>query len=125
MAYDAAAQGVLVKQDNDSNRKAVLANLLSAIDATGTGEWVQNIYTKAASLEISLEGTTPSATVKVYGSNAQEKPDKTIDGTQIGSDISTAGLTQISMPCRWIKAKVTAISGVGAKVTARLHQQYD
>jgi hypothetical protein len=80
------------------------ATLLSAVVATGNGEWVQVAgYTP---ITVSAEGIT-TATVDVRGSLAPVKPADATHGFALGS-FTTDGALVIENPCEWIKVRVSA-----------------
>lgn len=85
------------------------------------GIWRENDLTKKSSLHVFTTGTVTSFSLTLQGSNAEKQPDAGTDGVAIGSAITAAGLVEVSVPCRWIRAKLTAISATGT-VSAHLHQ---
>lgn len=93
--------------------------------ATGSsavnGVWRENDLAKKSSLHVFTTGTVTSFSVTLQGSNALNQPDAGTDGIAIGSAITAAGLVEVTTPCRWIRAKLTAISATGT-VSAHLHQ---
>ncbi len=119
----AGQNGKVIKTESSGLNKIGLALLLDEKGTTGSGDWVPNQFTKNASVEVVLAGTTPTATTAIYGCNSIDQPPASYDGTKIGNDISNAGLVAITTPCRWIKAKLSAISGTNPTVTVKLHQQ--
>ena len=80
--------------------------LLDAAGATTSGAWVDTrVYGDKAVLHIA--GIT-TATVQIYGSNADTQPADATDGVQIGSDLTADGLWDLgTLPC-FVKAKVSA-----------------
>lgn len=82
--------------------------LIDAVTATTSGQWVDVGEYVAADIEVNL---ATSATVQVFGSSAAAKPANATDGTQIGSNITTDSFTALAALPRWLKIKVTAVSG--------------
>lgn len=89
--------------------------LLDAVGATSNGKWIDTSLFPRCSVHV--KGTF-TATIKIMGSN-DEAPADNVDGPQIGADITTEGLVSFELPCRWVKAKVTAYSS--GSINANLH----
>lgn len=89
--------------------------LLDGANATESGTWIRTETLKAASVEI--YGTF-SGTVQLRGTN-QLNPASSDDGFQFGSNITAPGQAVLTMPCRWVKAKVTAYTS--GSISAILH----
>lgn len=81
----------------------------AATEVTDGVVWVTNDFSVVCSLEISAVNLS-AFNLEVRGSNSEDKPAKDVDGFQIGSDITTAGVTKIDMPCRWIGVKLASIT---------------
>lgn len=71
--------------------------------------WVSNNFSTVASLEVSALNLS-AFSLEIRGSNAADKPTPLVGGFQIGSDITTAGVTKIDLPCRWIGVKVASLT---------------
>jgi len=73
--------------------------------ATEDGVWV-NIEGMAP-FSIHVAGIT-TGTVQIYISNDATQPANNTDDIQLGSDITADGMTENTIPVRWIKSKVSA-----------------
>jgi hypothetical protein len=90
--------------------------LIDNAGATDSGVWVDFNQYRTGSIDVT---GTFVATLQLMGSNAQNIPSNVTDGNIIGSNITTAGLTAVTMPVRWIKVKVSAYTS--GNVTVMLH----
>lgn len=98
----------------------ILLNQITGPSAVNGG-WVENNLTKKSSLHVFTSGTVTSFSITLQGSNALNRPEPATDGVAIGAAVIAAGLVEVTMPCRWVRAKLTAISAAGT-VSAHLHQ---
>lgn len=73
--------------------------------ATENGEWV-NIE-GLAPFSIHVSGIT-TGTVQIRISNDATKPADATHDIQLGSDITADGMTENTIPVRWIKSRVSA-----------------
>jgi len=89
--------------------------LIDAATSTDSGFWVDVRGYASLSVDITI---TVTGTVKIMGSNAAVKPTNSVDGNQIGADVTASGLISVSTPVRWLKVKVTANGG---SITANGH----
>lgn len=95
-----------------SNMNALLIDTATDADQ---GVWIN--LTPFSRLAIEVTGTAASFSVQLYGSNAANIPANSSDGSTIGSAITTKGISYVEMPCRYIKAHATAVSGGNLSVT--------
>lgn len=79
--------------------------LTESATATEDGQWI-NIE-GLAPFSIHVSGIT-TGTVQIRGSNDASKPADNTDDIQLGSDITADGITEYTVPVRWIKSKVSA-----------------
>ena len=89
--------------------------LLDGAAATENGTWIRTETLKYASVEIF--GTFVGS-IQLCGTN-QLSPASNYDGFAFGSVVTAPGQAVLTMPCRWVKAKVTAYTS-GA-LSAILH----
>lgn len=90
-----------------------------AADANGVWMTYADLQMGApARQSLFVEGTF-TGTLHICGSNKLTKPDATDHGVQIGSNITAAGLTEFTMPCRWYKVRISAMSA--GSLNAMLH----
>jgi len=88
--------------------KTVLwAQLLTDQADVTNGEWMAVIGWHPLTIEIN--GIT-TATLQVRGSNAKAQPANSVDGFQLGADVSVDGLLALDAPIKWMKIKVTSYS---------------
>jgi hypothetical protein len=73
--------------------------------ATEDGVWVNIEGLSPFSIHVS--GIT-TGTVQIRGSNDATVPANNTDDIQLGSDITADGITEYTVPIRWIKSKVSA-----------------
>jgi hypothetical protein len=94
--------------------------LINNASTTDAGHWVQFYPFKGGTLE--TDGSnTPTFSLQLYGSNANNQPADSYDGYAIGSAVTALGITAVTLAPRWIKAKLNSISGSDATVTAILN----
>jgi len=74
--------------------------------ATTNGVWVDARGFKRFSVHVTLGGG--AATVQIRGSNAVAIPANSAHEVQIGADITADGITNVDVPLRWIKTRVSA-----------------
>lgn len=89
------------------------------------GEWIDGRTIKDGSLEFCNDagaGSVSAFSAQIMVSNALHNPGSGVDGTVLGSAITTLGMINLSSMARWIKVKVTSltVSG-GATLGVRLH----
>lgn len=82
--------------------------LVDAATGVDDGVWVDTSEFENGSIEVTIAAT---ATVQIRGSNAITKPANNTHGTQIGTDITAAGMFAIEHCSRWTKGRVTAATG--------------
>ena len=97
-----------------SNQRSSHIKLIDAAVGTTDGVWVDTIDYENGSIEITL---TTSGTVQICGSNSPTRPLDSANGTQIGNDFTTQTLQCIDRLPRWLKARVTAVSGALSVLT--------
>lgn len=90
------------------NQRTVHVKLVDAVVATTNGAWVDTLDYENGSIHVDI-GTT--GTVQIMGRNDPTRPADGTDGVQIGADITADSLYCIDRLPRWLKAKVTAVSG--------------
>jgi hypothetical protein len=95
------------------------ATLLSAVTATGNGEWIEARGLSRFSVDVS--GIT-TATVQLRGSNAAVKPADNTHERQLGTDFAANGMQHFTSPVKWIKAMVSAYTS--GTITVNLHGTY-
>jgi hypothetical protein len=82
------------------------ATLITAAVGTGNGEWIDT--SGMTNMSIHITGIT-TATVEVDGSNEPTKPADATHGIKLnGVDITANQMFTITVPQRWVKARVTA-----------------
>ena len=81
------------------------ATLLDGVTAQSDGSWVD--VGSLRRMTIHIKGIT-SATCQIRGSCAPTKPDDTADEVQIGNDITSDTIYEITAKLRWVKVKVSA-----------------
>lgn len=82
------------------------ANLIPAAVGTGNGEWIDTSGMSAMTIHITGIIT---ATVEVDGSNEPTKPSDATHGIKLnGTDITANQMFTVTVPVRWLKARVTA-----------------
>jgi hypothetical protein len=82
------------------------ANLIPGAVATGNGEWIDTSGMSAMTIHIT--GIT-IATVEIDGSNEPTKPADATHGIKLnGTDITANQMFTVTVPLRWLKARVTA-----------------
>jgi hypothetical protein len=82
------------------------ANLIPGAVAIGDGEWIDTSGMSAMSIHIT--GIT-TATVEVDGSNDPTIPANNTHGIKLNSvDITANQMFTVTVPVRWLKARVTA-----------------
>lgn len=99
----------LIKSADGSlgTRSRTVALLDKALDNVD-GPWLANDQFKTGS--VTVKGVSHSALVHICGSNNND-PLTADNGFQIGADISADTIVKIDMPCRFIKARITALAG--------------
>lgn len=78
--------------------------LLDNAAATESGTWIPTHTLKQASVEVL--GTFVGS-IQLCGTNVLS-PASNYDGFPFGSAVTSPGQTVLTMPCRWVKAKITA-----------------
>lgn len=81
--------------------------LIDAAVGDVDGPWHHNEENKGGSIEIT--GIASSAHVQIFGTNSND-PDDSVDGTQIGADVTANGWVYLTNSYRFIKAKVISAS---------------
>jgi hypothetical protein len=82
------------------------ANLIPAAVATGNGEWIDTSGMSAMTIHI---GGITTATVEISGSNESTRPADATHGIKLnGTDITANQMFTVTVPVRWLKARVTA-----------------
>lgn len=96
------------------------STLLSNQTAVGAGASVLVGRTAIRSAQITLRGTLPSATVVVEGSHDPDLLGWAPMGTATLSSDGDSAIVSVMQTMSHVRARVSAISGVGAKVAAVL-----
>ena len=82
------------------------ANLIPAAVGTGNGEWIDTSGMSAMTIHITGIIT---ATVEVDASNESTRPSDATHGYKLNAtDITTNQIFSVTVPVRWLKARVTA-----------------
>lgn len=113
------ASGDAVIKKYETRPQSMDVKALDGVTAPGNGVWFEAEEYSKGSLHIWASLGTFSATLKLMGSNADAKPDDSVDGPQIGSDITAAGITNITTPCKYYKVKPTGVTT--CTIQARFH----
>lgn len=113
------ADGKLIQLVPDYPAQSSVPNmnfvLIDAAVGADSGQWIP--FTPFSRAAIEVTGSSSARSVQICGSNAADIPLNADDGSTIGSAITTESMTLITMPCRWIKAKVTSVTGGDVSVT--------
>ncbi len=90
----------------ESKIDALYGRFVDAASGTTDGEWIRNEpWMGSGTIEVTGTGTW---VIQIRGSNQQNKPANTFDGSQLGKDIITAGFYGLSFKSRWVKAHVSS-----------------
>lgn len=86
------------------------------VSATGTenGEWI-NIE-GLGPFSIHLSGVVSGDIIQIRGSNDATRPSNATHDIQLGSNITVDGITEYTVPIRWIKSRVSAWAGGGTLI---------
>lgn len=120
------SNGEISKTDKANINTSLLLTMLDGASGVNTKSlWMENKFTKVASLHVDSINSD-AFTVQLRGSNKPDLPEDTDIGFQIGNDISTAGLTAVSVLSRWVRVVLTAHTPTGgleetAAVNSYLH----
>lgn len=103
---------------------AVLNALMLLLDGATTTDhsvWTQNYPFSKQTIEVVASGTSPTFSIQMCGSNSLAAPANSNDGSALGSAITTIGMTATTYSPRWIKAKLSSISGTNAQVSVTVN----
>lgn len=79
--------------------------LLNGVTSNSDGTWFDVSSWRRIAVHVKLTDT-PNLTVKIYGSNEPTKPSNSSDEVQIGSDITSDTIVELSVKLKWVKAKI-------------------
>jgi hypothetical protein len=91
--------------------------LIDTASAPDDGAWINWTPFSRAALEVTSPTAEPDFSLELMGSNAATIPANSADGSVIGSAITTVGMILVTMPCRWLKVKLTACTDTTLSAT--------
>lgn len=92
---------------NSSKFRTSTVIVLNAASATGSSNWISVVDWLNTNLDVRVTGT---GTAKIMLSNESSQPSSGNDGPQQGADVTSTSMVNFSVPAKWMKIKVTALS---------------